>query len=58
MNAWRLWEYDWRTPNKPGPQTLMTRATDSRGRTQSSERDADRATYMINHILRIVVDVR
>jgi len=58
MNAWRLWVYDWRTPNKPGPQTLMTRATDSRGRTQSSERDADRATYMINHILRIFVDVR
>jgi DMSO/TMAO reductase YedYZ molybdopterin-dependent catalytic subunit len=57
-NAWRLWEYDWRTPSRQGQQTLMARATDSRGRTQPFERSADRGTYMINHILRIVVEVR
>ena len=57
-NAWRLWEFDWRTPAKAGQCTLMARATDSRGRTQSSERSADRGTYMINHLLPIVVDVR
>jgi DMSO/TMAO reductase YedYZ molybdopterin-dependent catalytic subunit len=57
-NAWRLWEYDWRTPTQPGQQTLMARATDSRGRTQSFERGGDRGTYMITHVLRIVVEVR
>ena len=57
-NAWRLWEYDWRTPANSGRQTLMARATDSRGRTQSFERSADRGTYMINHVLSIIVEVR
>jgi len=57
-NAWRLWQYDWQTPAQTGRQTLMARATDSRGATQSSERSADRGTYMINHLLPIVVDVR
>ncbi len=57
-NSWRLWEYDWRTPTTLGPQTLMARATDSVGRTQPFERDADRGTYMINHILPILVEVR
>jgi len=57
-NAWRLWEYDWRTPSKPGKQTLVVRATDSRGRTQPVERDPDRGTYMINHLLPIEVEIR
>jgi DMSO/TMAO reductase YedYZ molybdopterin-dependent catalytic subunit len=57
-NAWRLWEFDWRTPSKPGKQKLIARATDSRGRTQPIERDPDRGTYMINHLLPITVEVR
>ena len=57
-NAWRLWEFEWRTPSKPGKQTLVARAIDSRGRTQPVERDPDRATYMINHLLPISVEVR
>jgi DMSO/TMAO reductase YedYZ molybdopterin-dependent catalytic subunit len=57
-NAWRLWELDWRTPAKSGKQTLIARATDSRGRTQPSERDTDLGTYMINHLLPITVEVR
>lgn len=57
-NAWRLWEYNWRTPAKPGSQTLVARATDSRGRTQPNDRDADHGTYMINHLLPITVEVR
>jgi DMSO/TMAO reductase YedYZ molybdopterin-dependent catalytic subunit len=56
-NAWRLWEYDWRTPAGPGKQTLLARATDSRGRVQPFERAADRGTYMINHVLPIDVEV-
>jgi hypothetical protein len=57
-NAWRLWEFEWRTPSKPGKQTLVARAIDSRGRTQPIERDPDRGTYMINHLLPITVEVR
>jgi DMSO/TMAO reductase YedYZ molybdopterin-dependent catalytic subunit len=57
-NAWRLWEYDWKTPAKTGKQTLIARASDSKGRTQPLERDPDRGTYMINHLLPITVEVR
>jgi len=57
-NAWRLWEYNWRTPSKSGKQMLIARATDSQGRTQPTERDPDRGTYMINHLLPITVEVR
>jgi DMSO/TMAO reductase YedYZ molybdopterin-dependent catalytic subunit len=57
-NAWRLWEFNWRTPAKPGKQTLIARATDSHGRTQPTDRDPDRGTYMINHLLPIIVEVR
>src|SRR5215468_1459174 len=57
-NAWRFWEFDWRTPAQTGKQTLLARATDSRGRTQPASRDADRGTYMINHLLPIEVEVK
>jgi DMSO/TMAO reductase YedYZ molybdopterin-dependent catalytic subunit len=57
-NAWRLWEHDWRTPADPGRHTLVARAVDSRGRTQSSARDPDRGTYMINHLLPVEIEVR
>ena len=56
-NAWRLWEYDWQVPLKPGKATLMARATDSKGRTQPTERDADRGSYIVNHLLPIEVQV-
>src|SRR5262249_35814038 len=52
-NAWRLWEFDWRTPAKPGKSTLIARAIDSTGGTQPLERDVDRGNYMINHLLPI-----
>lgn len=57
-NAWRLWNFEWRTPSRAGKQTLIARATDSRGRTQLVERDPDRGTYMINHLLPISVEVK
>ena len=57
-NAWRLWEFDWKTPSKAGKQTLVARATDSNGHTQPLERDPDRGTYMINHLLPIAVEVK
>ena len=58
LNAWRFWEFDWRTPPQPGKQTLIARATDSLGRTQPVMRDPDRGTYMINHLLPIEVEVK
>ena len=57
-NAWRLWEFDWKTPGRSGKVTLTARATDSNRRTQPIERDPDRGTYMINHLLPITVEVR
>ena len=56
-NAWRLWEFEWHTPIEPGNQTLIARATDSRGLTQPAERDTNRGTYVINHPLPIMVEV-
>ncbi|HYT91641.1 MAG TPA: sulfite oxidase, partial [Gemmataceae bacterium] len=56
-HAWRLWEYNWRTP-AGGRRTLMARATDKRGRTQPLKRDPDRRNYMISHVLPIDVEVR
>ena len=57
-NAWSLWEYNWQTPATAGQHTLIARATDSLGRTQPAERDLDRGTYMINHLLPITVEVK
>lgn len=57
-NAWRLWEFTWKTPAAPGPRTLLARATDSAGRIQPETRDANRGSYMINHCLPIEVEVR
>jgi DMSO/TMAO reductase YedYZ molybdopterin-dependent catalytic subunit len=57
-NAWRFWEFNWQTPNTAGKHTIVARATDSLGQTQPSHRDSDRGTYMINHLLRIEVEVR
>jgi len=57
-NAWRLWEFNWQAPAKAGQATLMARATDSAGHTQPTSRDADRGSYMINHLAPIQVDVR
>jgi DMSO/TMAO reductase YedYZ molybdopterin-dependent catalytic subunit len=57
-NAWRLWEFNWQTPAAAGTRTLIARATDSTGRTQPVERNWDRGTYMINHLLRVEVEVR
>jgi len=58
LNAWRLWEFNWKTPARSGKTTLIARATDSNGHTQPIERDHDRGTYMINHLLPITVEVR
>ena len=55
--TWVLWEYQWKDP-QPGPARLMVRATDKNGRTQPMERNPDRRSYMINHIVPVDVTVR
>src|SRR3954464_13983760 len=57
-NAWRLWNYNWPTPSTPGRYSLIARATDSLGRTQPVNRNIDRGTYMINHLLTVTVEVK
>lgn len=58
QTAWRLWAYAWHTPARAGRYTLLARATDARGRVQPMQRDTDRRSYMINHVLPIAVEVR
>ena len=58
QHAWRLWEYDWRTPPQPGRYTVMARATDARGHMQPMQHNPDRRNYMIDHVLPINVEVR
>ncbi len=41
----------------PGEYGLMSKATDTRGRAQSMERNKDRDSYMINHVRLIKVRV-
>ncbi|MFN2475210.1 MAG: sulfite oxidase [Chthoniobacterales bacterium] len=57
-NAWRLWEFEWKTPAAFAQCRLIAKATDSAGRTQPRERIAEHGTYMIDHWLPVNVDVR
>jgi DMSO/TMAO reductase YedYZ molybdopterin-dependent catalytic subunit len=57
-NAWRLWEYHWRVPAKPGAAVLMARATDSENRTQPAQHHEDRGPYLIHHWLPVEVIIR
>ncbi|MBP3960189.1 sulfite oxidase [Gemmata sp. G18] len=45
-------------PQKAGPLKLVARCTDDKGTTQSDKRDADRRTYMINHLVPVEVTVK
>jgi DMSO/TMAO reductase YedYZ molybdopterin-dependent catalytic subunit len=56
--TWRLWQYRWHTPAAERTVKLMVRATDDRGNTQPMDRDNDRRTYMINHVIPLEVEVR
>jgi DMSO/TMAO reductase YedYZ molybdopterin-dependent catalytic subunit len=56
--AWRLWEYEWQTPARPGLHAILARATDRRGRMQPRERDLDRRNYQVSHVLPVVIEVR
>lgn len=54
--TWQSWELDW-SPTA-GEYSVMVRATDSEGRTQPMDRDQDRRSYEINHVVPTAVMVR
>ena len=56
--AWRLWEYRWQTPNRPGQARLLARATDGRGQIQPLKRDANLRNYLINYVLPVNVTIQ
>lgn len=54
--AWRLWSIDW-TPPRPGYFTILSRATDSAGRTQPVVATWNPSGYLYNAIDRVGVTV-
>ena len=57
-HSWTFWQFEWRTPSAAQDCVLMSRATDTTGRTQAMERDLKRDTYRISHTLPIPVHIR
>jgi DMSO/TMAO reductase YedYZ molybdopterin-dependent catalytic subunit len=55
--CWRDWSFAW-TPSVAGPARLLARCTDEKGNTQPEKRDADRRSYMINHLVAVEVTVK
>src|SRR6266478_5347891 len=55
--AWRLWSYPWNAP-KPGAYTIMSRATDTQGRTQPDSVQWNPSGYLINVVDRVQIDVQ
>jgi len=55
--VWRRWSHPWTVPASAGRVTLMSRATDSLGRTQPAARNEDYGTYVISHVVRVDVEV-
>lgn len=54
--AWRLWAYDWK-PGKSGDYTIMSRATDSQGRTQPSTALWNPSGYLYNAVDQVKIHV-
>jgi DMSO/TMAO reductase YedYZ molybdopterin-dependent catalytic subunit len=54
--AWRLWTYKWKAPQR-GDYTLMSRATDSQGRTQPAAPVWNPSGYLNNSINQVKVHV-
>lgn len=54
--TWRLWSYAWK-PKQRGEYTLMSRATDSQGRTQGTSAKWNPSGYLYNAIDQVKVHV-
>jgi len=55
--AWTLWDHSW-TPAARGSASLLVRCTDEAGNRQPDQRDGDRRSYMINHLVPVEVLVK
>ncbi|HLW51842.1 MAG TPA: sulfite oxidase [Candidatus Angelobacter sp.] len=55
--AWRLWSFSWKPP-RSGDYTLMSRATDSQGRTQPESAAWNPSGYLYNAIDKVKVHVQ
>jgi sulfite oxidase len=53
--AWRLWTYE--SKLKPGDYTIMSRATDSQGRTQPSSAEWNPSGYLYNAVDQVKIHV-
>jgi sulfite oxidase len=53
--AWRLWSYEWKA--SPGDHTIVSRATDSQGRTQPSTPVWNPSGYLYNAVDQVNVHV-
>jgi sulfite oxidase len=53
--AWRLWSYDWKA--KTGEYTILSRATDSQGRTQAAVADWNPSGYLYNAFDQVKIHV-
>jgi len=54
--AWRLWTYDWK-PGKSGDYTILSRATDSQGRTQPPAPVWNPSGYLYNAVDQVKIHV-
>jgi DMSO/TMAO reductase YedYZ molybdopterin-dependent catalytic subunit len=54
--AWRLWSYDWKV-SKTGDYTIMSRATDSQGRTQPTTPLWNPSGYLYNAVDQVNIHV-
>lgn len=54
--AWRLWSYDWKA-GKSGDYTILSRATDSQGRTQPATPVWNPSGYLFNAVDQVKVHV-
>lgn len=55
--AWRLWSLSWKAP-RAGDYTILSRATDSLGRTQPLTAEWNPSGYMYNAIDRVKINVQ
>lgn len=53
--AWRLWTYEWKA--SPGDYTVLSRATDSQGRTQPASAQWNPSGYLYNAIDQVKIHV-
>ena len=56
--SWRDWSAAWTPTARRARSSLLARCTDDKGTTQPEKRDADRRTYMINHLVPVEVLVK